>query len=46
MHRVTQAAGRDELARLWEELTPRGLWTEAVHGAAQARLAQLETASV
>lgn len=41
--RVTRAADRAELARLWEQLQPQGLWTEEVNAAATDRLRELES---
>jgi hypothetical protein len=43
LHRVSRAPNRAELARLWEQLHPKGLWTEEVMAAATARLAELES---
>lgn len=45
LHRVSIAPDRAELARLWEQLHPQGLWSEEVNAAAVARLAQLELLS-
>lgn len=41
LHHVTRAADRAELARLWDQLHPRGLWTEEVSAAATYRLTEL-----
>jgi len=45
LQRVQIAPTRAELARLWEQLNPQGLWTEEVMAAATARLAELESAT-
>lgn len=42
LHRVAHAPDRGELARLWEQLYPQGLWTEEVNAAATERLAELQ----
>lgn len=42
LHRVRRAPDRAELARLWEQLHPQGLWSEEVNAAATARLAELQ----
>lgn len=41
LHRVSIAPDRAELARLWDQLHPEGLWSEEVNAAAIARLADL-----
>lgn len=40
-HRVARAADQAELAALWDNLHPRGLWTDEVNAAAAARWDQL-----
>lgn len=42
LHRVARAADRGELARLWDQLHPQGLWTEEIGAAAMARLAEIK----
>lgn len=45
LHRVRRAADQAELARLWDLLHPKGLWTEEVNAAAATRFDELQTAS-
>jgi hypothetical protein len=44
LHRVSRAADRAELARLWDQLHPQGLWSEEVNAAAAARLNEIQSA--
>lgn len=46
MHRVVKAGSQADLAQLWEQLHPQGLWTEEVNAAATARMTELATATV
>lgn len=44
LHRVSNAASREELAALWEELYRRGLWSAEVEAAAMAQYEQIKVA--
>lgn len=41
LHRVRNAANQQELAQLWDQLHPKGLWTEEVNAAATALMTEL-----
>lgn len=42
LHNVSRAADQQELARLWEDLNRRGLWTQEVNAAAAQRWEQIQ----
>lgn len=46
IHRVRKAADQAELARLWDQLQPRGLWTEEVNAAAASRWEEINSTAL